>query len=207
LRLCNRALLIEQGRLVQDGPVPEVAATYLRLGGGSQGERLYQDDPYMPGDAVAKLRRVRVRSRGGQTKATMDIAEEVGIEMEFVIESDGAILFPFISIFNEWATEVLWATDSDTEWHGRPRPAGRYQVVAWLPSNFLTAGTMSVTAALCSLRPRVDHFREADVVVFQALDHLGPGGARGDFTDHIGSVTRPKLQWTVDCDCRSTTLV
>jgi lipopolysaccharide transport system ATP-binding protein len=137
----------------------------------------------------------------------MDLDEEIGIEMEFEVQLTSLALFPLLSIFNEWGTEVLWATDVDTEWHGRPRPAGRYRVTAWIPGNFLTAGAMSVTAALCSLAPRVEHFREVDAVGFQAVDTLGGPAARGDYTGHIGAATRPKLEWTVDCECRSPKVV
>ena len=203
LRLCTRALFIDQGRLIEDGPVPEVAATYLRMGGGNRGERFYPAGPYAPGDQVAKLRSVRVRSRAGQTLATMDLSDEIGIEMEFDVEPTSLVLFPMLSIFNEWGTEVLWATDVDTEWHGLRRPPGRYRVVGWIPGNFLTAGAMSVTAALCSLAPRIEHFREVDAVGFQAIDTLGAPTSRGDYTGHIGAATRPKLEWTVECDCRA----
>ncbi len=81
---------------------------------------------------------------------------------------------------------MLWATDTDTEWHGRKRPAGRYRVIAWIPPNFLAAGAMTVTAAMYSLPPRVEHFREVDALGFQAIDTLGAGTARGDFTGYIG---------------------
>ena len=37
LRLCSRALLIEQGRLEQTGPVHEVAASYMSTGGAEPG--------------------------------------------------------------------------------------------------------------------------------------------------------------------------
>jgi len=207
LRLCGRALLIEQGRLVQEGPVHEVAASYLRLGGAKQGERHYPDGPYAPGDQVGKLRSVRIRSRSGETIASMNIAEEIGIEMEFEVQPSALALFPSLSIFNEWGLEVLWATDVDTEWHGRSRPPGRYRVVAWIPSNFLAPGAMSVTACLSSLVPRVEHFREVDAVGFQAVDSLGARTSRGDYTGHLGGVTRPKLEWTVDRDCPSSKAV
>ena len=49
MRLCNRALLLEHGKLVEQGPVHDVAASYLRLGGGNRGERRYPDGPYAPG--------------------------------------------------------------------------------------------------------------------------------------------------------------
>ena len=92
LRLCSRALLIDQGRLMQAGPVHEVAAAYLSIGGANQGERIYPEGPYAPGDSVARLRSVRVRSRSGETLATVDLVQELGIEMEFEVQDTSGAL-------------------------------------------------------------------------------------------------------------------
>jgi homopolymeric O-antigen transport system ATP-binding protein len=208
LRLCTRALFLERGRVVDQGPVHEVAASYLRMGGVNRGERRYAAGPHAPGDSVARLLAVRVRSRHGETLSTVDIGQEIGIEMEFEVQtgSGSLVLFPVLSVQNQWGTEVLWSTDVGTEWHGRPRPAGWYRVTAWIPRNFLSAGTMKVTAAISSLAPRVDHFREPDVVTFQATETYGVESARGQFTDYIGAVTLPKLEWSVDYECVSVRL-
>jgi lipopolysaccharide transport system ATP-binding protein len=197
MRLCNRVLLIEQGKLVEAGPVHEVAASYLRLDGRNRGECRYPEGPYAPGDSVARLRSVRVRSRAGETLAVTDIGQELGIEMEFEVETAGLVLFPSLSVYNEWGTEVLWATDTGTEWHGRRRPAGWYRVVAWVPAHFLAAGAMTITAGVCSFTPKVEHFREPDAINFQAVETSG-AAARGSFSGYIGSVTRPKLEWKVE---------
>jgi len=198
MRLCSRALLIDQGVLKLDGPVHEVAAEYLSTGGGNAGERVYPEGPYAPGDGVVRLRHVRIRSREGETLAAVELNQELGLEMEFQVEESALSLFPTLSIRNEWGNEVLWSTDVDSEWHGRRRPAGRYRVTAWVPPNFLAAGAMTVTAAMQSFVPRREHFREEDAVSFQAVDSLGAGTARGDFIGHIGAVTRPKLEWTME---------
>lgn len=81
---------------------------------------------------------------------------------------------------------MLWATDADAEWRGRVRPPGRYRVIAWIPPNLLTYGAMTVTAGVSSFVPRVEHFLEVDAVRFQAVDPLGAGTTRGDFTGYIG---------------------
>jgi lipopolysaccharide transport system ATP-binding protein len=198
LRLCSRALFIDQGRLVAEGPAHEVAASYLRNGDGNKGERYYPEGPFAPGDAVTRLRSVRIRSRSGDTTAVVNIDQDFGIEMEFDVETDSLILFPVLSIYNEWGTEVLWSTDVGTEWHGRTRSRGRYKAIAWVPANFLSAGAMTVTACVCSFTPRVLHFREPETVSFQVVETQGNETSRGRFTDYIGSVTRLKLEWSVD---------
>ena len=198
LRLCGRALLIEHGRVAHTGPVHEVAAAYLSTGGPSQAERIYPDGPYAPGDAIVQLRSVRARSRDGASLPSVELSEEVGLEMEFEVKDSSLVLFPALRLRNEWGAEVLWATDADSEWHGRTRPRGRYRVTAWIPPNFLAAGFMTVGAAMYSFRPRVEHFCEMDAAGFQAVDALGAGTARGDYIGHIGAAVRPKLEWTVE---------
>ena len=96
--------------------------------------------PMRQATSVARLRSVRVRSRDGETLTAVELSQDFGIEMELDIENASLALFPVLSVYNEWGTEVLWSTDVDTEWHGRPRPAGRFRMIAWVPANFMTAG-------------------------------------------------------------------
>lgn len=195
LRLCNRAVLLDQGRVVMSGPVREVAARYLDSGFGNTGEVQYADRLRAPGDEVARLRALRVRSRAGETMAAVEIASPFGVEMDFELLVEGAVVFPSLVVNNEWGP-ICWTTDVATPWHGRPRAAGRYRVTAWFPANFLTAGMMTVTASVYSFSPHTAHFLERDAVRFQALESAG--GSRGGFSGYIDGGIRPWLEWDVE---------
>ena len=197
MRLCSRALLLDRGKVVASGPVPDVVAAYLQIDGGHRGERHYPDGPYAPGSHVARLRGIRVRSCEGQTLSTVSIGEKFGIEMQFEVMSAGSTLYPTLSLYNEWGTEVFLSTDVTTEWHGRPRPAGWYTVTAWVPPNLLREGLLNVTAAIYSFQPYFIHFKESDVVSFQTVESSDGINARGNFIGYIGGVVRPLLDWTV----------
>jgi lipopolysaccharide transport system ATP-binding protein len=195
LRLCPRALLLDQGQVVEVGPSAAVTARYLNIGGANRGVRRYAEGPYAPGDSVVRLRGVRVRSRDGETLPSVDIGEEFGIEIEFEVREAGVALFPSFLIRNEW-WPALWCTDVGSEWHGRPRPSGLFREVAWIPAHLLSAGAMRVTAGMHSFRPYAVHFVEPDAVSFQAMETAG--GARGGYTGYIESGVRPLLHWTVE---------
>jgi len=195
LRLCSRAILLEHGKVVEDGPVKDVVATYLRLGGGETGERVYMEELHAPGDGYVRLRGVRVCSRAGATQTSIDIGEEFGVEVQFHVLNGEPILFPVISINNEWGP-LFSSNDVSTEWHGRPRPAGFYRATAWVPANLLAPGSFSVSVSFYSFLPYTEHVIDPDVVSFLALET--PGGARGNFTGYIGGAVRPLLPWTVD---------
>ncbi len=195
LRLCRRVLCLDQGRVVALGPAEEVAERYLAIGGSDRGERTYAPGPYAPGDSVVRLRGVRIRNRGGDTLATVQLGIEFGIEMQFEVAEGGAILFPSLTVHHQdWP--ALWTTDATSDWHGRPRPAGRYTEVVWIPPDLLSPGVMRVSAAVHSFRPYCVQFIEPDAVVFHAVED-GPG-SRGQFTGSIDSATRPVLTWTVE---------
>jgi lipopolysaccharide transport system ATP-binding protein len=197
MRLCNRALLLEKGRLVKAGPVHEVAAFYLEKSRALKGECFYEDSRSCPGDDIARLRFVRIRSRAGDTLGVVGTGQEFGIEMEFEVRTASAVVFPVFSISNQWGTEVLWSTDAGAEWHGRARPKGRFSVIAWIPPSLLAAGEMRVTAAMYSLGPRVQHYCEPDAIGFQVVESASEEGARGKFTGQIRAATMPRLHWAV----------
>jgi lipopolysaccharide transport system ATP-binding protein len=152
LRLCHRAVCLDQGRVVEIGPAAEVAARYLEIGGANHGERRYADGPFAPGDSVVRLRGVRVCHRDGETLPTADIGQEIGLEIEFEVMS-ASVLFPSISLHSESAA-VLWVTDASGEWHGRERPPGRYRETAWLPPHLLSPGALRATVAIRSFGRR-----------------------------------------------------
>jgi lipopolysaccharide transport system ATP-binding protein len=195
LRLCRRVVCLDQGRLVALGPADEVAQRYLAIGGGDRGARTYPAGPYAPGDSVVRLRGVRIRNRAGETLSTVQLGRECGVEMQFEVAQGGAILFPSFTLHHQgWP--ALWTTDVTSDWHARPRPAGRYTEVAWVPPDLLPSGVMRVTAAVHSFRPHCIHFIEPDAVVFPAVES-GPG-SRGQYAGVIDSATRPLLSWTVE---------
>jgi lipopolysaccharide transport system ATP-binding protein len=195
-RLCTRAILLDHGKLVSEGAVADVMANYLLGNSTCPGERFWGSDA--PGDAVARLLRIRVCDESGKTLSSIDAGESLDIEIEFEVLAEDLTLFPSITINNEWGTAVLWSTDSGTTSHGRPRRAGFYRAAVRIPGDLLAEGTMTVTAAMTSLAPRVEHFSASDAVRFLVTDRVDGSTARGVYTDYINAVVRPKLDWCVE---------
>ena len=63
-QLCDRAIQLEKGEIVNDGPAADVVARYLQVVGGSGSSRSWPDLETAPGDASVKLRSARVVDRG-----------------------------------------------------------------------------------------------------------------------------------------------
>ncbi|MGA9995458.1 MAG: ABC transporter ATP-binding protein [Pyrinomonadaceae bacterium] len=195
-RLCERAILLDEGSVIADGGAQEVVSAYLRDGLGPACAREWPDALERPGNEIARLCAVRVRTEGGEMNDAIDIRRPVLIEMEFEVHTPGHILIPNFHFYNQEGVCVFLASDHDPEWHRRPRPVGRYVSTIWIPGNYLAEGTLLVGAALSTMNPVKVHFYEREVVAFQVIDSLDGDSARGDFTGPFPGVVRPLLKWT-----------
>jgi len=196
-RLCSRAILLDGGRLLADGPTHKVISRYLQSGVGTQARREWTDEAGAPGDGTARLRSVTVRSEGTITE-TVDIRKPMTIEMEFDVLTGGVVLVPNLHVINDEGATVFITHDCDPAWRRKPRPAGRYRSTARIPGNLLAEGLMMVSAAVSTHDPLKVHFFERDAVAFQVVDTLEGDSARADYAGHMPGVVRPLLDWTTE---------
>jgi lipopolysaccharide transport system ATP-binding protein len=195
-RLCPRAILLSDGRLVEDGPSHHVVGAYLHSGFGCRASREWPDPTTAPGDHIARLRAVRVRMTDGHVAETVDVRRTFAVELEFDVLKSGYVLIPHFTLVNEEGDCLFESFDLDPDWRRRERAVGRYLSSGWIPGNFLTEGTFFIGAYCMSLVPHVVQFREADAVAFQVTDSLDGDSARGDFVGDMLGVVRPMLKWT-----------
>ncbi|HKO01277.1 MAG TPA: ABC transporter ATP-binding protein [Thermoanaerobaculia bacterium] len=194
-RLCPRSLLIERGSVVRDGPSHEVVRFYLHSDLGTTAAREWPDVTLAPGDDVAKLRAIRVRSEG-EIASKIDIRKPVFIEMEWDVLQPNRVLTPNLHFRNDEGIIAFISNDLDPEWRRRPRETGRYVSVVEVPGNFLAEGTLIVGAAVSTMSPVRVHFFEQDAVAFEVIDSLSGDSSRGDYGGAIPGAVRPMLQWT-----------
>lgn len=196
-RLCERAIILDEGRLLQDGQAQQVVGTYLSKGGiGTKAERIWKNPRQLPGGEVAQLHAVRVRTEDGQIAETVDIRKPVVLEMEYDIIKPGYVIMPNYHLINEGGVYIFGSNDVDPIWRKRPRPVGRYISQALIPGNYLSEGTHFVQAALVTLDPLIAQFNERDAVIFNVVDSVDGDSARGDYAGNMGGAVRPLLKWT-----------
>jgi lipopolysaccharide transport system ATP-binding protein len=195
-RLCERAILLDGGRVVRDGPAPEVVNAYTNSGLGTGAAREWRDPAKAPGAQVARLRAVRVRTEDGQTVEVADIRRPVLVDIEYDVLRPGYVLQPYFQLYNAAGIYIFSVADLDPVWRKRPRPIGRYITTGVIPGNLLSEGMLYVTAALNTLAPAIRQFKERDVVAFQVVDTLDGDSARGDVVGEWGGAVRPLLKWT-----------
>jgi homopolymeric O-antigen transport system ATP-binding protein len=194
-RLCQRAILLDHGRVVADGPAGEVTASYLKSDLGTMARRVWPDALQAPGDQIARLRSVSVMDEDGECSATVDIRRPVVLEIVYEVLQPGYIPVPNLHLYNEHGVCVFVTGDTDPEWRRRPKPAGGYVSRVTVPGNFLSEGTLIVDAALSSVDPTRVHVHEREVIAFQVIDSIDGDSLRGDYGGAIPGVVRPHLRW------------
>ena len=194
-RLCERAILLDEGRVVKDGSSAEIVGVYLKSGLGTTAAREWPDLARAPGDDIVRLCAVRVRTEDGQIADTVDIRLPVGIEMEYEVLQPGHTLLPYYRVFNQEGVKVFSAVDLDPAWRGRSRPTGRYISTAWIPGNLLAEGMLYIEPAIRSPEYKNWHLREPEAIAFQVIDSMDGDTARGNFTGRMAGAVRPLLKW------------
>jgi lipopolysaccharide transport system ATP-binding protein len=193
-RLCSRCILLQAGKILEDGPTHEVMSAYLRSGLAVSAMREWNLTD-APGDHIVRLRCVRVRSTQGKVSEAFDIRHPVGIDLTFDVLEPGQSLTPNVHLYNEEGLNIFVSIDQDPTWRGRPRHVGRYTSTVWIPGNFLAEGHLTVRAAITTLTTMKVRVDEIDAVVFQMIDSIDGDSARGDYMGPLSGAVRPLLEW------------
>lgn len=194
-RLCQRTILLEEGRLVQDGPSPQVVSTYLNSSSGTTASCEWNSSETAPAGYSARLRAVRVLSKEGKITESIDIRQKFKIEMEYEVLKSGYVLLPHFHLVNEYGQIIFVTVDQDPTWRRKRRPAGHYISTVWIPENLLAEGLIFVSCYLITLNPDTVVFKADSAVSFNVIDSIEGNSARGDYVKTMPGVVRPLLHW------------
>jgi lipopolysaccharide transport system ATP-binding protein len=201
-RLCDRALLLDEGTIAMDSSADDVVAHYLQTVGGTSSQRSWPDLDSSPGGKRARLREVRVVDEYGELVESLDIRRPVGIEITLSVLRDNVPLFPKIKIYDREGDTAFNALDTTEVWADAPA-TGDYVSTVWIPGNFLNEGLYTVDVGICTLGRAGAHklLHEAkvgDAVSFHVYDPGEGDSSKGHFPGQLRGPVRPLLEWTTE---------
>ncbi len=194
-RLCERAILLEEGRVLQDGASGEVVMGYLAAGLGTTAAREWPDPAKAPGSEIARLRAVRVRGEDGRVSDTVDITRPFTVEIEYEVLKSDYVLMPNFHFYNEEGLRLFPAYDLDPQWRRRPRPAGHYVTAIRIPGNLLSEGTLFVGAGVQTSDPVITLFYQPDAVAFRAVAKSEARSVQNHYPGRQTGIVSPALKW------------
>jgi lipopolysaccharide transport system ATP-binding protein len=196
VRICQRCLLLEHGRVTADGDVSRVTAEYLRNEAGSAGMRTWSSLDSAPGDDVARLKSVRILAQD-RVAQSVNVLEPVTIEMEFWNYREGANLAAVFSFLNAQGVILFVAADFfEPLWGRKPRPRGLHRVRCRIPGGLFNEGWVGVVAEVATWTPIYHiHFLQSEAVSFQVVDPGHPGSLRKVWARDLPGAVRPMQTW------------
>lgn len=198
--LCNRAIWIDQGQIVENGEVRGIIARYLQTTAPEQTERTWDEVESAPGTSSVRLSRVAVRALpedGGPD-------DLITVSTPFVIEVEYWVLDPRrdprinLVLSNEEGVEVFYsgpgdetALEASEKATGNP---GLYYCACYVPGSLLNNGVYRVALTLYGADSHND-YEHGNAITFTIEDDSAD---RGDFFGEWKGVIRPILDWKMD---------
>lgn len=192
--LCSRAIWINKGKIVQDGPTNQVVNNYLSFGSIRSCKIVWPDDK-RPGNNAYKLVSIDLKNTTGDSIGEIDISQDAVLEIEFeVIKNRAQVVFSLVLFdVNDYVVLSSLSNIETNELHGKYIPKGRYRSRCYLYGNLLNNGTYFVSI-IGAAEYYSDAFRVDQIISFEAIDD---GVLKRDFSGNYSGVVRPRLVWTM----------
>ncbi|WP_296698042.1 ABC transporter ATP-binding protein [Thiocapsa sp. UBA6158] len=199
LGLCSRAILLDKGCQVHDGPAEDTVRRYIEMGKTDLGEKTWTDLNKAPGTDKVKLHAVRFVSDGTVT-SDVEINKELNIEIDFWARRNGDHISTSIHLLDSMGVVVLASANMHSanltrdDWFGRPHELGLYRTTCVIPANFLNQGRYSINVIVLTDITNAEVF-EKEVLTFTVHE---TGAMRKEYSGVWIGVVRPKLAWSTD---------
>ena len=190
--LCRRAIWLENGRVLADGPTSEVVGRYLATSFSQLSERCWPELESSPGNDAVRIRRASVRPESGTPADAIDVRTPVAIEFEYWNLRAGALLNLSLHIYNAQGVMIFNALPYlERTWQGRPFPRGLYRDTCHVPGDLLNDGTYRVELMIVDSNRVI--YKQDEILVFEVREDAA--SREGWFGAWEGAV-RPQLPWT-----------
>jgi lipopolysaccharide transport system ATP-binding protein len=191
--LCGRALWVDGGKIVREGPPGAVVSEYVQASFSPANERIWEAT-----DAPIQLRRTGVRPDGGSPGDPITVRTPIVLEFEYWNNDPTAYLSVSMAVYNGQDFLLFDVCPPlEPNWRERPSPTGLLRTVCHIPGDLLNDGLHRV--ALIVLRDHVPVIREPEALVFTVQD---TADERDGWFGHWPGAIRPAFRWEVNAPGR-----
>ena len=194
--LCQRAMLLDEGRLITMGEPREVTARYLNSDDALILKRRWDQFDTAPGNEEVRLQRAQIVIEDQDTKSgELTIHSPFKIEFQYWNLKPDSILSLTVLIYHQDGN-LAFATMSltDPKWSRRPLPQGLFQSVCYVPGDLLNDGTYLVEVKFVK-NASVLVYRVPSVLIFKVEDEIR---GEGEWFGKFSGAVRPRLRWETE---------
>jgi lipopolysaccharide transport system ATP-binding protein len=196
-RICDRAVLLENGLVKLNGSVESITSAYLQSDKGASCHRTWNDISTAPGNSSIKLLEAKVHNEEGTIKEFLEVSDKIGITFKFEVLKPVRKFTHGFTIKNESGFTVFSSHDLNTEISRHTiRQTGTYEVTGWIPKHLLAEGLFTVDVAAFENYEGISiYFNEPDTLAFTIVDYINGDSARGTYPGKFPGIVRPLLTW------------
>ncbi len=183
--LCSRAILLDAGRVVRDGPANQVVSAHIQTNTQAAGEVEWRNDDLSVNSERLRLVRARILA-GGQVAGDVPIDQEVTFEYEFEMRNGNSSVTSSIHLFDKQGVWVLCSGPASAE-----IAPGLYRHRVIFPANFFNDGLYTLSIILITNVTQI-HVHKREAISF-CVHETGVG--REEYGGIIHGCVRPVLPW------------
>lgn len=195
-RLCNRAIMLSSGKIVDEGPVDQVVNSYMLHGKKNKNSYVWPSNSNARDEYVSlvSIFAYTDTSSGG----TFDIDDDIQIKVSYRVHKERFKLALQLLFYNEEGVLLFIASDTvGTNWTDKVRKPGEYESICTIPRYLLNDGEVFVSVAMIE-SGIARRLYEESVISFVVVDNMKSVGPRGDFIGQwLRTAVRPLLPWNV----------
>jgi lipopolysaccharide transport system ATP-binding protein len=191
--LCDRAIWLDRGKVMQEGSSGQVVSHYLKTSFSTLTEQVWHDRETAPGNHQVRLHRVGVRPIGGVPTDAITVRSSFLLEFEYWNQQSDANLALSFQLYNEQGILIFaFGRIQEPEWESNI-PLGLLRDTCKIPGDLLNSGMHRVELFIGKNQDLVYHHH--DVLVFDVRDSAE---IRGDWYGEWPGAVRPMLDWTIE---------
>jgi lipopolysaccharide transport system ATP-binding protein len=192
LSLCNKAVLLQDGRNAKTGTSDEVVGSYLGQLSELRPERTWSRPNDAPGNRLFRVKAVRAVGGSNTPCARFSNDQEWFVEIDYWSLVPGSKLGTTLAVYDRMGACVFGSLSNlEPQWHGKPRPPGIYRSRVRVPGDFMKEGIYKVAVLLWG-EGYTDLFRVDEAVEIEIFDS---GDLRGDYFGGWEGAVHPRLEW------------
>lgn len=197
LRLTEKAIVLDKGRMVFAAPTREAVDHYMASGFSQSGERAWSAEDVPAEAAPFRPIALRVRDPRGAVIDSVRAIEPLTVEIEYELAApiQGLRLGVYLQTVHGEVVFTSFDTDTPEMFHKHgTREAGRYVSRGVIPANFLNEGQYLLGFNASVFRVK-RYFHDENALAF-TVDAMGAAGMQ--WTEVRLGPVRPALNWTIE---------
>lgn len=190
-QLCERVLLLENGRLKRIGPAAEVVTSYLDSSLGTEVQSTWTSPSLESNHSKVQFRSVRLLSSDEQPVSLVTFHDALLVEIVYDVKDPVSYLSITFHVLDSMNNVVFESMDTDLpEWRGSVREPGRYRAIAKIPPHLLRPGRYALS--FFALIQSVKVFERRDAIL-----RFDVAEVDYDMKLRRAGIVSPVLEWKV----------